>query len=180
MRMKKSMLLIVLLVMMSSLMAAMSYSSATVTSAMTGSVTSTNTALLALHPGAHRAAEIQDGVLVIDFNKGGDGASFGLQRHSEYVWNELFTVTNNSENMVYAAIKTENNLPKGITVQVKSGTEPWTTINSLKGIDIAKLDIASASGSQHEVKVDVKVIVGPDADFGNFAPNLVISGEAIK
>ncbi|MGN7385456.1 DUF1102 domain-containing protein [Sporosarcina sp. SAFN-015] len=179
--MKKSVLMIVLLLAISSLMAAMSYSSATVTSAMTGSVVSTDEALLALNVGKHNATTIEDGVLKIDFNKGNNNSSFGLQKNSEYIWNELFTIENNSENIVYATIKTEYNLPEGISVWVKSGNDNWTEIDSIRGADVAKLTAASGVSAQMNemAKVDVKIVVESNASLGNFAPNLVVSGEAV-
>ena len=70
MKMKKGLLMVVLLLALSSIMAAMSYTSATVTSAMSGTVKSTDTSLLALKAGSHKAATIDNGVLKIDFNKG--------------------------------------------------------------------------------------------------------------
>ncbi len=182
--MKKSLLMVVLLLAMSSLMAAMSYSSATVTSAMTGTVKSTDTSLLALNVGKHKAATIDGGVLKIDFNKGNVTGqpvnTYGLQKQSEYIWNELFSVKNNSENIVYAIIKTENNLPSGISLQVKSGNGQWINIDSIKGVDLGKLLIANPSSKSDEVKVDVKIVVGSNASLGNFAPNLVVVGEAAE
>ena len=180
MRMKKSLMMVILLLTVSSLMAAMSYSSAKVTSAMTGSVVNTTDALLALNVGKHNATSIEDNVLKIDFNKGNNNESFGLQKNSEYIWNELFVLENNSENVVYATVKTENNLPKGIGVWVKSGDSPWTKIDSIQGAELAKLEVASSSLSQlrQGAKVDVKIVVDSNADLGNFAPNLVVIGEA--
>ncbi|WOV88109.1 hypothetical protein QWT69_03010 [Sporosarcina oncorhynchi] len=176
MKMKKSLLMVVLMLAMSSLMAAMSYSSATVTSAMSGTVTNTDTALLALENGNHQAAVVEDGVLKIDFNKGEAGNSYGLQKNSEYIWNELFTIRNNSVNRIYASVKTEGNPAAGVKIFVKVGGGQWTQIDSLKGIE-EKLPVFAAGSSEHEMKVDMKIVVESNADLGKFNPNLVVSGE---
>lgn len=182
MKMKKSLLMVVFLLAISSVMAAMSYSSATVTSAMAGTVKSTDTSLLALGAGIHDAAKIDDGVLKIDFNKGNVASmpvnTYGLQKHSEYIWNELFIVKNNSENRVNVTVKTENNLSAGVSLWVKAGKLPWTKIDSVNGLAIGNLPVAFKTNKLHEMAVDVKVVVDNNAGLGNFAPNLVVSGEA--
>lgn len=182
MKMKKSLMMVVLLLAISSLMAAMSYSSAKVTSAMTGTVKSTDASLLALNKGDHKAVTVEDGVLKIDFNKGNvtsmPVSTYGVQKHSEYVWNELFSLKNNSENMVAATIKTENNLPNGISLYVKTVKGDWTKIDSVNGASIGDLPIAFKNNNLHEVKVDVKLVVDKNASLGNFNPNLVVEAEA--
>jgi hypothetical protein len=174
--------MVVLLLAISSLMAAMSYSSATVTSAMTGTVKTTDTALLALNKGDHRAATIEDGVLKIDFNKGNNSsqpvATYGVQKQSEYIWNGLFSVKNNSENRVDVTIKTENNPAAGVSLYVKAGKGEWTKIDSVNGAFIANLPVAFKSNNDHEIKVDVKLVVDKNASLGNFNPNLVVAAEA--
>lgn len=181
MKMKKGLVMVVLLLALSSIMAAMSYTSATVTSAMTGTVKSTDSSLLALKAGSHKAATIENGVLKIDFNKGNTTSmpvnTYGVQKNSEYVWNGLFTIGNNSENKVDVTIKTENNLPSGIKLYVKTGGA-WTEIDSINGYSHSGLPVAFKNLSRHEVPVDVKVVVGSNANLGNFAPNLVVSGSA--
>lgn len=182
MKMRKGLVMVVLLLALSSIMAAMSYTSATVTSAMSGTVVNTGDALLALKKGSHKATTIENGVLKIDFNKGNISTmpvkSYGLQKHSEYIWNGLFSIQNNSENKVDIAIKTENNLPSGVKLYVKTENGNWTEINSLTGYTHSGLPIAFKTLSLHEVAVDVKVVVGNNASLGNFAPNLVVSGTA--
>ena len=182
MKMKKGLVMVVLLLAISSIMAAMSYTSATVTSAMSGTVINTNEALLALDKGSHKATTIDNGVLKIDFNKGNVTSmpvkSYGLQKQSEYIWNGLFTIKNNSENVVDATIKTENNLPRDVKLYVKIGNSTWTEITSTNSFTHSNLPIAFKTNNTHQVAVDVKVVVGSNASLGNFAPNLVVSGTA--
>lgn len=182
MKTKKSLLMVVLLLAISSLMAAMSYSSATVTSAMTGTVKTTDTALLALNAGKHSAAKVEDGVLKIDFNKGNvtsmPVSTYGVQKQSEYVWDGLFSVKNNSENQVAVTIKTENNPAAGVTLYAKAGNGEWTKIDSVNGAFIGELPIPFKNLSKHEVNVDIKLVVDSKASLGNFNPNLVVAAEA--
>ncbi len=150
---------------------------------MTGTVKSTDTSLLALNVGKHSATTLADGVLKIDFNKGNVTGqpvnTYGLQKHSEYIWNELFTVENNSENRVKVTIKTENNLANGVSLYVKVATGQWTKIDSVNGAAVVELPVAFKNLNLHEVAVDVKVVVDGNAGLGNFNPNLVVSGEGI-
>ncbi|WP_172373355.1 DUF1102 domain-containing protein [Sporosarcina jiandibaonis] len=180
MKMKKGLLMVVLLLALSSIMAAMSYTSATVTSAMSGTVKSTDASLLALKAGSHKAATIDNDILKIDFNKGNvtsmPVSTYGLQKQSEYVWNGLFSVANNSDNVVNVTIKTENNLPAGVKLYVKT-TGGWTEINSINGHTHSGLPVAFKTNAGHEVSVDIKVVVGSNASLGNFAPNLVVSAQ---
>lgn len=180
MKMKKSLLMVILLLAVSSVMAAMSYSSATVTSAMTGTVVSTNEALLALNAGEHNAVKVDDGVLKIDFNKGNKTGSsvnsYGLQKQSEYTWNKLFTVKNNSEKNVKVTIKTEKLTP-GVKLSVRQGNGTWTKIDSSTSFTYANLPVATGNSGNNEIALDVKVEVESGASLGDFKPNLVVSGE---
>ena len=179
MKMKKGLLMVVLLLALSSIMAAMSYTSAKVTSAMTGTVTNTNNALLALKESkSHNAAFNQDGVLVIDFNKGDGNKSYGLQKHSDYVWDKLFSIANNSENDVDVTIKTENNSP-GVKIEVKIGGH-WTPINTTEGFIIKKLKASPGNSGNNDVAIDVRVIVDKGASLANFNPNLIVEGSLSK
>lgn len=97
MKMKKGLLSVAFLLATSSALAAMSFSAAEVKSDMSVTVKNTDKALLALTPGDHKAVGINDeGVLEIDLNKG-YGGKFGVQNKSKYYWDELFTITNNSD-----------------------------------------------------------------------------------
>lgn len=103
--MKKSLMLVVALLAMASLMAAMAFTSASVTSLASFSVVNTDDALLALMPGEHQAARLesvagQPKTLVIDWDKGLNGGEFGIQPNSEYEWEDLFLVKNNSEHKI--------------------------------------------------------------------------------
>lgn len=113
MRTKKSLLLVVALLGMASLMAAMAFSSATVTSAASFSVVNSDEALLALIPSEeHNAAFIGDeGAhdslakrLVIDWDKGFENKDYGIQPFSTYLWDDLFAVRNNSENDIHVKV----------------------------------------------------------------------------
>ncbi|MFS0689421.1 hypothetical protein AB1K89_09270 [Sporosarcina sp. 179-K 8C2 HS] len=172
MKMKKGLLMVVFLLAMSSIMAAMSYSSAKVTSAMTGSVTNTHESLLALslpEPG-HAASKLEDGVLKIDFSH---GTKFGMQKNSEYTWNNLFLVKNNSENNVTVTINTEEKLPEGVKLFVRTGaTENWTEINKET---VAKFEGFNTTNNTRR-NVSVKVEVSDKAQIKKFTPNIVVSG----
>lgn len=112
------------------LMAAYSYTSATVANAASLSVVDTNAALLALIPGSPNGVgstpdldtPVVDaaGNLVFDFNHGLNGGDFGLQGNSSYTWMDMFTVQNNSNNAVTVTIAAAN-VPAGVTLSLQSG-----------------------------------------------------------
>jgi len=131
------------------LMAAYSYTTASVTNAATLSVVDTNQALLALTPGTPAVggypdkdvpASIQNGNLVFDFNKGLGGADFGLQQNSTYYWDGMFTIQNNSSNAVQVTI-TDANLPAGVTLSMNQGEtgKGATTINTNDASGLVKI-----------------------------------------
>ena len=169
--------MVVLLLALSSIMAAMSYTSATVTSHMSGSVTSTDDSLLALVPGKHNAATIDKGILRIDFDQGYNNNRFGLQKQSEYTWDKLFSIKNNSENVVNGGISTEFDVAKGVTIYVKQGSGRWTEIDKNKSFTFNNLDNRTGRGSINSISIDVKVVVSENAQLERgFTPNLIVSG----
>jgi hypothetical protein len=107
---RRSLLIVVALLCMASLMAAMAFTSASVTSDAKFTVANSDEALLALVPGEHAAAEIGGGHpsnaqrLVINWDKGVDGEDFGIQPYSTYLWEDLFAVRNNSENPIHVEV----------------------------------------------------------------------------
>lgn len=105
--MKKRLMLVVSLLAIASLMAAMAFTSASVTSDASFSVVNTDSALLALTPSDFHDAAYLGGThpsnaqkLVINWDKGYNGQEFGVQPNSEYIWDDLFEVKNNSEHPI--------------------------------------------------------------------------------
>ena len=104
MRKKKRLLFVTFLLALASLMAAMSFSYAKIDSSASFSVKSTNEALLALIPGddyKDNIAKIVDGKLVINIDP-------GVQKESEYLWNNLFSVKNNTNKSINVTVKTND------------------------------------------------------------------------
>lgn len=105
---RRSLLIVVALLCMASLMAAMAFTSASVTSDAKFTVANSDEALLALIPGDHAAADIGEGSLaqrlVINWDKGVGGEDFGIQPYSTYLWEDLFAVRNNSENPIHVEV----------------------------------------------------------------------------
>lgn len=137
--MRKSLLLVVALLAIASVMAAMAYTSATVTSAAAFRVTNTDGALLALEAGEHAAASYTSGPtaneLVIDWAQGYNGR-YGVQSGSVYIWEKLFIVTNNSEKPVKVSIYApkdsatpEPNIGSKVFLKTEHD-EKWVTIAS--------------------------------------------------
>ncbi|WP_438315319.1 hypothetical protein [Sporosarcina sp. FA9] len=171
MKMKKGLMMVVLLLALSSVMAAMSYSSAKVTNAMTGSVKSTEDSLVSLRltNTPHDAAKIVEGDLILDFHNYRGGNKFGMQKNSEYIWNDLFLIKNNSENPVNLTITTEKHLNRGHNIFVKTGDSDWKRIS---GNDVAEFngwDVAS------QRNVSIKIVLDDNARMLEFTPNLIVN-----
>ncbi|MDP5274382.1 7TM-DISM domain-containing protein [Chengkuizengella axinellae] len=178
--MKKAILVIASLLAVSSVMAAMAFSSATVKNDANFTITNTDEALLAVSTGegGHNAAyyeEANDGarVLKIDFDRGHEG-DFGLQPNSEYIWEDLFEVTNNSENQLDFVI---GFFPNGYTylkdadLYVKSDSGEWKRIDSGDNGDPhsnnSKLYINHINPGDSR-SLDVKIVQGEGHDGGFF------------
>lgn len=177
MKMKKGLLSVVFLLATSSAMAAMSYSSATVTNDMTGSVLNTNQSLVGIDitGKGHEAAKIENGVLKIDFNHKSGTSTFGMQKDSEYIWDNLFRVKNNSENPIDLTFNTENKVPTGVELWVRiTDKADWQLIDD---VDSEKTAEFKKWAVDQFGSVDLKVVVNDTALYpGAFNPNLVIGG----
>jgi hypothetical protein len=107
---KVGILVIIGLLAITGVMAAMAYTSATVTNEADLTVIRTNSALLRLERtggvgNKDEAAYYQDGMLKFDFSKGKDGKTFGVQPGSVYEWGRLVRIQNNSnDNGNYSAL----------------------------------------------------------------------------
>lgn len=124
---RRSLLIVVALLCMASLMAAMAYTSATVTSAADLKITSTNSALLTLEPNANwnwgsnmagtkdGTAQIINGELYFNIGKGVLGGMKGLQPNSVYEWNSLFTLRNMSAETLKVTVSADDTIAPYIT-----------------------------------------------------------------
>lgn len=178
MKMKKGLLLVVFLLAISSVMAAMSYSTAKVTSAMTGSITTSEESLLSLRLGKvdHNAAYMEEGVLKLKFDKGREGIKYGSQRNSQYMWEDLFQIKNNSENIVNATIKTVNPLPTGVKLSIRIEGSDWKELsNAATGVQFNNWAVAS----QKRVDIRIEVADGATTTMGDFKPDLIVEGAAV-
>jgi len=176
MKMKKGLFSVVFLLAISSVMAAMSFSSAAVTSDMSVSLVDTDKALLALTASdEHNAAYYHDVTakqLKIDLNKGNNG-SYGVQPNSVYTWDDLFKVTNNSEHPVTVTIKTNPDVNEGrISLFASTNGNDWARLSNIHsqnpGGDLTFtlsagseqwIDIKTDAKNGHVKKTDLKLIV---------------------
>jgi len=115
MKMKKGLFSVVFLLAISSVMAAMSFSSAAVTSDMDVTVKNSDEALLALVASTDHSAAGYNGAgeLSINLDKG-NRSNFGVQNNSKYNWDKLFAVKNNSEAEIKVTVKAVKKLGNGV------------------------------------------------------------------
>ncbi len=105
----------------SSMMAAMAFNGGYIHNEQAFTVSATNNSLVALSSpemvgNKDLTASLTDnGRMRFDFGKGIDGKMFGLQPGSNYVWNDLFDVTNNSKEDVQIRLTTDGNVGKYVT-----------------------------------------------------------------
>ncbi len=157
------------------LMAAYSYTTASVANSATLSVVDTNAATLGLSPGngydgvnghattndLDQVATESDGNLTFDFNNGLNGGQFGLQQNSTYEWDDLFKVTNNSNNPVQVSLQATG-VPAGVTLYA-NGVRPtdYPPPNAGNGfVPIAGNGYLFTLPAGHWGWVDIKAQVG--------------------
>ncbi len=108
--MKKGLVLIVTLLAISSIMAAMAFTTATVTNDSQIKVTTTNKALLAIAAAGtddDRIVQIKDGEATFNLGIGRNDTMYGFQPDSVYHYDYFMHVMNNSANPVKARIRLE-------------------------------------------------------------------------
>ena len=172
MKMKKSLLSVVFLLATSSAMAAMSFSTASVTSGMSFSIENTNEALLALEESTEHNASYYNtagaGKLMIDLDKGYDNGEFGIQNNSDYTWDSLFTVKNNSEHTINVSIKTDpqvdggsGGLTQGINTYLSGESETsWTKINGMYNAGAGEYTFSLAPNTAKQINLKLESIQG--------------------
>lgn len=171
--MKKSLVVVMALLCLATLMAAMAYNNASTVNATVLNVVSTNEALLALIPktvdslgNKDVTATTVNGKLTFDFSKGFGGGNFGLQPDSEYKWDSIFDVKNNSNEKLSVQVNLSNvgtvNDPKfSFSVQDNSSNYQDVTIftllpNERKSVNV-KLSVPSNVQLQQGVKGNIVV-----------------------
>jgi len=108
--MKKSLLVVIALLAIASLMAAMAYTSATVSSKASLVISTTEDSILAFNVDPSRPghedgnAVIENNNLVLKFNND----IHGMQQGSTYNWDQMFSITNNSNSAVRVTAKWGN------------------------------------------------------------------------
>lgn len=169
--------------MVSCLMAAAAYTSAEIKSDTSFNFVSTNSALLALTPSdQHNAAFFGSHpsnarTLVLDLDKGYDNRDFGVQPNSTYVWDDLFSVKNNSENPVRTKIKLDPNAQGRVNVFASIDGTNWTRLNAVHGQGGA-LEFTLQPDS--EQWIDIKTVNGKGmaGHPAEYKWNLVVEAEA--
>ena len=191
--MKKSLLVVIALLAMASLMAAMAFTSASLRNTAAFTVKNTNEALLAIEAGNHNAAGYStngrtSNHLVIDWAKGFENESFGVQKGSLYIWEKLFKVTNNSENSVLVKIKIpfdskSNKGNIGSTVSLKTeDSNDWTVVakrNSKTTDGIVEFTLEPGQEMWIDSKIDsvYELTSGMSLANGNRNLNIMVDAE---
>jgi len=155
------------------LMAAYSYSSANINSA-NGEITvkDTSSALLALTPDNSNGLDkdmvvtTTGGQLTFNFDKG-FGGNFGIQPGSTYEWDDLFGVTNNSNNPIKVTVW----FGGGVPAQVY-GRSPLATGAEVGWIPLGAMSFNLTPG-QHS-PIDIK-IANPSSGYVNWSGNATVT-----
>lgn len=149
------------------LMAAMAYNVATINSPATAAVVSTDSALLALSCKPNTEAgnkddtcSVKDGVLFLNFEKGLEG-DFGFQPNSEYEFNELVIITNNSSELLDIEVIGDGELfdTDGLTVTMTPDFSSPVELESGQSLSITfKFKVAGdAELTEENLTADIKV-----------------------
>lgn len=166
--MRKSLLVVVALLCMASLMAAMAYTTASVSNDFTVKLVNTQDALLALKASDYHNAATTDHItadmLNINLNKGKDGVEYGIQPYSTYEWDDLFEVINNSEHDVTVSIKLDPNKHGRTDIYAKDG-EKWVMLNGRSSSGGALTFVLESGDSQWiDIKTD-RTLNGWEMDY---------------
>ncbi|MGI6113832.1 MAG: hypothetical protein ACOYEJ_06890 [Mahellales bacterium] len=186
--MKKGLILVVVLLCVASLMAAMAYSTATVTNPASMSIVNTSKALLRLeaqnrYDNLDKNAYIEDGELKFNFAKGKDGGLFGVQKNSVYEWNRLFRVQNNSNSNIKFTITCDNaDLQKYLTVETDHSNYKHKFIDNGVYTDFwCPLYASSANGfPYYNMWIKVTIDVPAGVDLENMSGNLIVRAESFQ
>lgn len=179
--MKKGLLVVIALLAFASIMAAMAYTSATVTNPATMSIVNSTKALLRVYPRFHQNnPEVgykdvnvfvdEDGRFKFDFTKGAWGAgagSVGFQPGSRYEFEDLFCIYNGSMDTVEYWLENDGmeyiTIKAGNTVLINNGTDTGS-----------KVTLGSSTGTWY---LDVIFDIPEDADLENISGNIIIHAE---
>ncbi len=180
---KVGIIVIVALLAISGIMAAMAYTTARVDNDFSLTIVNSSDALLALTPSAaHNAAYLRStGVMVVNLDLGFGNQPFGLQRDSEYYWEDLFRVTNNSENDVDVTINmVDHNFGGTPSVYVRSDDADWTyaaghKINHTGASGLKQYTFELLAGESKDI--DMRIVSSNNAK-GSKIGNLEISAVA--
>lgn len=172
--------LIVCLLAVAGIMAVMAYSNAVVDNDAQLKIVNSSKALLALTTNPrHNAAFVgYDGVMELNLNLGKDKAVFGLQARSEYCWDELFTVTNNSEKDLKVTIDLKNfPYTPHVWARTSKDTDEWSKfkghlLNNSDSNGLYEYTFDLASGDS--VGINMRVTVG-NPGMGNKTGILTVS-----
>ena len=177
--MRKGLIIVVALLAMASVMAAMAYNSATVTSAQTLKVTSTDKALLSLVPKPVNkignkdvtAYVHNDGTLHFNFGASGlrkEGFP-GLQPGSTYTWDDLFAIHNRSAENLRVTVNVTGRLGNYITIYSDNEHKAVYDASGPRTFNVS-------SDSQHPLTCVVTIPVGSHQDI--FDGEITVSVEA--
>ncbi|MFZ3577025.1 DUF1102 domain-containing protein [Virgibacillus sp. DJP39] len=185
MKMKKGLLMVVLLLALSSVMAAMSFTTASVTSGMSFNVKNTNESLLALSASDEHNASFYNTAgadkLIIDLDKGYNGDDFGVQNNSDYTWDELFTVKNNSEHAINVSVSTN---PKvgiaGINTYLKSTEDSWTRINGMYSSGDGEYTFVLEPNEERQIDLKLESMQGSNKHEGQRDFDLIVDASKVS
>jgi len=187
--MKKSLFIVVALLAVSAILAASAYTSAQVDSPASFTITNTDEALLALSPNPkHNAAFLDnpgEGIsqqLVINWSKGYDNKEFGIQKGSIYQWDDLFKVTNNSENKINVTITLEpnENLDTNIYFEAKAKNTGWKVLGRWLNKEGQPLEFSLDPGEYTWVTTRIKTYVNTKPTNGTRDLTMIVEGKVAE
>lgn len=119
---RKGLLLVISLLALATLMAAMSFSSATVQAKANLTITNSAKGLVALLPGDGTTASKDD--LTMDFTDG--TVDKGIQPGSVYTWDNLFTIQNNTHKSIKVRLSDLDGLTNFVSAAFYADNKPLT------------------------------------------------------
>lgn len=169
---KVGIIVIVCLLAVTGIMAAMAYTSASVTNDMSVKLTRTAGALLALEASENHNAARYIGYnspdyttkLAIDLSRGKGDESFGIQDGSEYIWEDLFKVTNNSEHSVVVSISMDPVSQGRVNIYARGPEDAWKVLSGIHSSG-GKVEFTLDPGGEQYIDMKATATNGWTAEY---------------
>lgn len=102
--------------------------------------------------------------LGIDLSRGKGDESFGIQDGSEYIWEDLFKVTNNSEHSVVVSISMDPASQGRVNIYARGPEDAWKVLSGIHGSG-GKVEFTLEPGEKQYIDMKATATNGWTAEY---------------